>query len=577
MLDESDYYVHAKNYWQSISLGGDRVNSFGEKCIADFLFEHGLAYKYEYEYTVFQDERKSYYKPDFTIYDSDSGKTFILEHWAIPDKYNYTDRKIWDRSNKTERQYADEREVKRNYWKKDYWKKRQHLLIETDISWLSKGRDSFEFKLKNLFEANNIRCIKLSEQQLLEKVYRKHSNKLFKLFVSFIQKCRKNGYTPESIKERRDKYQTDNEKEDVFLRVAPEIYEKYENSLIDKNELDFDSLINNAVESILESHGECEIYDRKNNVSIKVKDLKFILIDEFQDFSKQFHDVISAIREVNPGVRLFCVGDDWQAINGFAGSDLQYFYEFNNNYLGAGKKHILVNYRSGRKIVSSSNNLMDGNGEKSQFSQFNLGGTVKTINIEDFDIEARNNQNETQQFSDDNKYVQACEIKIRKKDGGEWVLQDYNTARYLKAVHMMILENVQSMSQKDKRCFVLTRGNRFGCFRSSNSLKDKILEVFSEEEMGNFGGEERLREKIHVMTAHISKGKEADIVFVLKCNERIFPMIHPDNRLFGIFGITDETVLEEERRLFYVALTRAKNKVFLLTEEENRSPFLDEI
>ena len=64
------------------------------------------------------------------------------------------------------------------------------------------------------------------------------------------------------------------------------------------------------------------------------------------------------------------------------------------------------------------------------------------------------------------------------------------------------------------------------------------------------------------MTAHKSKGKQADIVFVLKCNMRTFPMTHPDNRLFGIFGVTEEEVLAEEKRLFYVALTRAKNKVF---------------
>ena len=74
-----------------------------------------------------------------------------------------------------------------------------------------------------------------------------------------------------------------------------------------------------------------------------------------------------------------------------------------------------------------------------------------------------------------------------------------------------------------------------------------------------------------------AEGKEADIVFVLKCNMRTFPMTHPDNRLFGIFGENEKKVLAEEKRLFYVALTRAKNKVFMLAEKEDVSPFLEEV
>ena len=573
LLNENDYYGHARHNWESMSLKGDRVKSFGEKCIADFLFEHGLSYTYERPYMVHQDGR--IYKPDFTIYDSE--RTFILEHWAIPDKPTYTNNRIWNSSTKTEIEYASDRDWKRNYWNQDYRRRKNTFLIETDISWLNNGRDEFEGRLRALLTSKFIEFSKRPTEELLNKVYRNHSNKLFRLFVSFIQRCRRYGYTPESIKEKRNRYETDNEKERVFLRVAPEIFEKYEKCLAEKDELDFDTLITKAVEKIRLSKGECEICDRKNNVAVKVKDLKYILIDEFQDFSKQFCNMIAAIKEVNSSVRLFCVGDDWQAIYSFAGSDLQYFREFENHYPGASRRHILTNYRSGSKIVNAGNNLMGGMGEKCQSRLSASGGIVEIVNVADYGIEGRNNQADTKQYEEDSRYIEACKTKTRSRDGGERIWNDFDTARYLKAIHLILEENRELISKENGRCIVVTRRRDFGCFKSGSDFEDKILEVVLKGEYSDFVGGERLREKIHVMTAHKAKGKEAEVVFVLKCNICNFPLIHPDNRLFGIFGETEETALAEEKRLFYVALTRAKQKVFLLTDEEDESPFLEEI
>ena len=56
-----------------------------------------------------------------------------------------------------------------------------------------------------------------------------------------------------------------------------------------------------------------------------LKQIRYVLIDEYQDFSELFYRLVQAVREQNPRARFFCVGDDWQAINGFAGSDLRFF------------------------------------------------------------------------------------------------------------------------------------------------------------------------------------------------------------------------------------------------------------
>lgn len=578
LLNESDYYKHARDCWQSISLGGDRVKSYGEKCIADFFFEHNLTYKYEKPYLRRQPNGNlTIYKPDFAIFDSAAKITYILEHWAIPDKRSYSNQPIWRHSSKTEREYAEEREKKRQYWRSDYWQKRKHYLLETDIFWLQQGRDEFENRLKQMLEKKGIQCNKLPEKELLEKVYRKHSTKLFRLFVGFIQKCRRYGYTPETIKKRRAEYRTSDPKEEVFLQVAPEIYAKYEKNLEETKKLDFDRLIHLAIQEIRDTKGKCFIRDDNNKINIAVKDLEYILIDEYQDFSKPFYDMIGAITEFNPNVKLFCVGDDWQAINGFAGSDLKYFTDFEKHYCGTSRRNILVNYRSGSKVVEAGNDLMAGLGEKSRWDSSHANkGSVQVVNIEDYHIEGRNNQEDTEQYSADKKYIQACEITIPTKDGTEWKFSDFDTARYIKAIHLILKKNMALLAEKNTECLILGRRNQFGCFKSTNEFKEKLLDVFSEEEI-NHVGKNRITERIHVMTAHKAKGKEADIVFVLRCNERSFPMLHPDNRLFGIFGETEQKVLEEERRLFYVALTRAKQKVFLLTEVEDKSRFLDAI
>lgn len=577
LLDETEYYEFAKNCWQSISLGHDYVKSFGEKCIADFLFEHNLNYEYEDTYLFYNNaKQKEIYKPDFTIRINKTNRKFILEHWAIPEQQFYSDQPIWNNSEKTERQYADERIRKRKYWetKKPDKEGYTFCLIETDISWLSQGREKFERRLKRLLESNGIVCNKLPEKELLEKVYKNHSNRLFRLFVSFIQKCRRNGYSPAQIKDKRDQYSTGNPKEEAFLKVAPEIYEKYEKSLNETGRLDFDRLIHLAVDKIRSTRGECCICDNKNNVNIKIKDIAYILIDEFQDFSKLFYDMISAIRDVNPTVKLFCVGDDWQAINGFAGSDLKYYHHFTEDYPDAAKRNVLTNYRSGGRVVEAGNRLMYGLGERSISTDFNRNkGSVEIVEMSDYVIEGRDNQADTGDYQQDQRYMNVCEIKMRNREGLEWKFKDFDTAKYFKAIHQILREHLDILAQPNTNCLILTRTNRFGCCGDSGQLKDKLCNVFSEDEK-NIIGQDRLKDKIQVMTAHKSKGKEADIVFILKCNLRTFPMNHPDNRLFGIFGETEQKIFEEERRLFYVALTRAKKKVFLLTEKEKRSPFL---
>lgn len=83
--------------------------------------------------------------------------------------------------------------------------------------------------------------------------------------------------------------------------------------------------------------------------------------------------------------------------------------------------------------------------------------------------------------------------------------------------------------------------------------------------------------ELEVMTAHKAKGKEADTVIVLDVTTRQFPKLHADNVLFQPFGVSVEDALAEERRLFYVAITRAQHRLLLVTETGQESLFIKEL
>lgn len=122
------------------------------------------------------------------------------------------------------------------------------------------------------------------------------------------------------------------------------------------------------------------------------------------------------------------------------------------------------------------------------------------------------------------------------------------------------------------RVAILSRTNRL--YRVSlSSFHSKLRSCFSQEQLEEIGDFEN---KVKVSTVHSYKGLQADLVIILRACEGVFPLMHPDTLLFGMFGDDFVTQAEDERRLFYVALTRAKEKLYLLTEEGRESIFLDQ-
>ena len=75
------------------------------------------------------------------------------------------------------------------------------------------------------------------------------------------------------------------------------------------------------------------------------------------------------------------------------------------------------------------------------------------------------------------------------------------------------------------------------------------------------------------MTMHKSKGLEAEVVIILEADEGVIPRTHPDTGLYGVFGETEEIALADQKRLFYVAMTRAKKRLYIIYNPKSGKGF----
>jgi len=543
---DKDYYLYIRNLRQT-TLRGENVKSRGEKYIADFLFEHNLKYKYE---QIFFWDKKNY-RPDFTLFYKDKPK-FIIEHWGMYIKRKNSYKNKWLGHifyNFNLKKYFLEIKSKR-----EFWKKKKIPLIETSLDDLEEGRKNFEDILKSKLERFSIKALKLSEKEIIQKIFTLRSfPRIIDMFVQFIQKAKKGKLTSDDIHRKIDSSKISFDKKTrIFLEIANDVYRKYTESLKKYNKIDFDDLLMRATEIIDEKRGRCEIIiDKENKKKINISNLKWIMIDEYQDFSKLFYDLIQKIKKYNKDVRLFCVGDDWQAINAFAGSNLDFFVNFKNFIDDSGIAYLLTNYRSRREIIENSNRLMIGLGKPSV--GIKGGGKVEVFNINDVKISLKQNT--------DGKFI------FRDSEG---IIRDnsFMQAKYLKKCYEIIRNNV------GKSVAILAR--KHSIYRANlGNFFDRLRKCFTKEELREIGD---FNSKIKIGTAHSFKGLEADIIIILRACNGCFPLIHPDNQLFEIFGQTYKDVLDEERRLFYVAITRPEEKLYILTEEsEEKSDFLKDL
>ena len=158
--------------------------------------------------------------------------------------------------------------------------------------------------------------------QLIKENSKEEYKKIIELFATFLNLMKGSQYNIEDLQERNKKLKQtsfNRQRNDKFLQLFKPIYRNYEEHLKEKVEIDFNDMIIKATQYLEE-----EKYKKKR---------EYIIIDEFQDLSFGRYKLLSALKSQNPFCKIFAVGDDWQSIYRFAGSDIGLFVDF-EKYFG---------------------------------------------------------------------------------------------------------------------------------------------------------------------------------------------------------------------------------------------------
>ena len=540
-------YTYRRNH-REITIKGEIVKSLGEKYIGDFLFEHGIAYQYVRSWAGVRPN----HRPAFTIFTDDDNPHIVIEHWRIDE--NTPQKHVPDSQGVSWRDYKTEMDDKRELW--ESYQYGDVVLIETSIVDLRSDRVHFENVLREKLTAIGVELKKLDEAELLDVIKKLRMNELVKMFDQFIKRAKNQMLSPQALAAKIRKLDADEGIIVEFSNLANAVYRAYTRKLKETNSLDFNDLLKQATEKIAETNGNCAV-GTVDNQSIKINQLKYLMVDEYQDFSPLFFNLIDAIRRCNPSINIFCVGDDWQAINGFAGSDLKYFTDFDRYINRAKHLSLLTNYRSATSIVDVSNRFMDGKGDKSRAYK-RAEGKIYKLNTDDVWIEQRRDDSYRDKRNFDKRFFTVIKNKPRLTIG-----------KTLKACHAIITDN----DNEGKTFAIMSRTNSLGYgYDTLQKFADKLKQT-----LRGMPAQQNFDKKVKVDTTHGFKGQEADVVIMLYVDDRKYPLIHPDELLYQVVGASLEKTLDEERRLFYVGLTRAKEKLYLLCESGIESAFLCEI
>ena len=456
------------------TLNGTKVRSKSEQFIADWFYRHSIKFEYEPLLNV----KDFSFNPDFYIPDAN----LYIEH-------------ISDKSYSTKD-------------KEEQFKKGNLLLVKTFES-MTKDSALFNHTLdkivKNRLPADYHKTVSINFKEEFHG-YHEDVKDFVQQILRITDMIKVENISIDTVlgNARKDQH----ERVRNFYELAIPIVKKYIHYCTDKSYLDFNDLISRST-SLFQNHE-----DIVNKYKGK---FQYILVDEFQDVNNLQVELIKLLLTDN--TQLFCVGDDWQSIYGFRGSNVSYIVEFENHFTNAKTIKLNLNYRSTQNIVGASNEVIKHN-----------------------------------------KFKVDKDVQASKKSEHKIVVYAGNTED----------ENLQFCFDKVKELL------------DDGISNDEILFLYRGSKMYTPYFYRFKNENIRVQgkTIHASKGLEAKVVFIIGLTEGNggFPDIWLEDRIFQVIKKANHDLLmEEERRLFYVAITRAKDKLFLITQKGNESSFLKEI
>lgn len=489
------------------TIVGEKVRSKEEVEIANFLYLNGIDYEYEKRYPKFLPNNKIYC-PDFTI---TQGENIIyLEHFGINE-------------NGTSELYNEKGLDK--YKEEIKQKIELHKMNNTKLVYtFSKFNDerSLLEHLEEILIKNNFILKRRDSITVFNKLFDSKENEYFVKFISlaqnFISNMKLNNYNKDDIDYLINNVEDKRTK--LFLKCIKPIYFKYNAYLNNHNMIDFDDMIIKSIKII-------------NTKDIDFK-YKYIIVDEYQDISLERFELIKALAH-KCNAKITAVGDDWQAIFSFAGSNVDLFTYFKEK----------LGYRSLTKIVNTYRNSQELIDVASEFVEKDEKNIKKHLHS--------------------NKHLDKP-ICVLKYEDGVGKVTEKKALAIVKAIGDIL------SIKMDAKIMLLGRYN--------NDMKELCKTDYFYEYKGNIICNDYKNADIVFHTVHRSKGMEADYVIIINAINSTFgfPSKIKDDELFKFFKYTKENFeYAEERRLFYVALTRTKNKVYIITSDKKPSQFLSEL
>ncbi len=507
----------------------ERFKSQEEVLIANFLFRNNIEYKYEESYQYKTASKKfGQYKPDFYLPEYN----IYIEHFGIDENNNVPS---WFKG-------KEGISAKQVYNEGIAWKRNEHqyngtTLVET-YSWEQK-KGVLLSSLKNKLEEKGVEFNPMSDDELWDYIQENTPEDIdtfTQLLNTFLVLFKSNNESINNLSFRAKK--EDNQRATLFLKLFEPILKNYENYLKEHNEIDFSDMINMATTLI-------------SNTQFS-SPFKYIIIDEFQDISQSRYHLIKALLDQKPNTKLFCVGDDWQSIYRFAGSDIGVFTGFSEYFETStisgfkrktNKSYIEHTYRFDNKLIDLSSNFILKNPNQIEKSlKSNKQSKLNPLTIHKYN-DAERNGNEAHEVL--NKAINQIVKKENDNDVTILLLGRYDFER-------RIIDDSKHITKQ------------------YNKLLNRYDYIYKENH--NF--------KINFLTVHTSKGLEADYIIILNGNSGTygFPSEISDDPLLNfLLSKADQFPNGEERRLFYVAMTRAKKHVHILSSYEYPSKFVSEI
>ena len=494
------------------TITGEYLRSMQEVQIANFLYLNGLDYEYERVYPFGSPSRNKKYTPDFYI--SQGEHSVWLEHYALSES-GYNSLFTPQPRQRYLRAISDKRRIH---------KTNKTTLLET-WSFYTDQRSLLDH-LKEVLENEGF----ILKPRNLEEVYKKivetgkdkYIYKLIIFMMKFIEQYKTTGYDDGGFAILRER--TDNPRTLLFLNIAEQVYHHYQSVLKQRNQIDFADMINDA-------HFYLQEIERQN-VTLPYK---YIIIDEFQDIARQRFNLTKRLSQITQA-KVVAVGDDWQSIYAFSGSDITLFTRF-LELMGAGTElKITHTYRNSQELIDIAGGFVQRNTSQIRKQLISPKHLENPIVLEVFDDSVK----PMERLADTIEHII-----------GE-ILSEYGEQ-----------SSILLIGRYNYDMYKLYRTNRF-----------------SELPGGAIRSEKYPNAKITFMTAHSSKGLGYDNVILINMFEGKFgfPCQIEDDPIIKLVTYEDNSMpFAEERRLFYVAMTRTKNRVYIAAPKTKPSRFLVEL